>query len=95
MGEVLRAGHASLRDDYEVSIPELDALCDIADALPGVYGSRLTGAGLGGCTLHLVDPEAALGAASALAERFERRFGRRPPIEEISSGAGASLLPLP
>ena len=66
-GALLRAGMVSLRDDFEVSIPELDALCEIADALPGVYGSRLTGAGFGGCTLHLVDAE--------VAEAVTRRAG--------------------
>ena len=65
-GALLREGMRSLRDDYEVSTPELDLLCREADVLPGVHGSRLTGAGFGGCTLHLVEAE----AAGEVAERL-------------------------
>jgi galactokinase len=84
-----------LRDDYEVSIDELDALCALADAHPRVYGSRLTGAGFGGCTLHLVEPGAAGEVAAVLASGFAARFGRRPPIFLMKSGEGASALALP
>jgi galactokinase len=89
-GALLREGQASLRDDFEVSIPELDALCEIADALPGVYGSRLTGAGFGGCTVHLVAPAAAAALSDAISARFARRFGRRPPILAVAPSDGAS-----
>jgi galactokinase len=63
-GEVDRVGalfsesHSALRDDYEVSTPELDALVGIAETVSGCYGSRLSGAGFGGCTLSLVHEEA-------------------------------------
>ena len=89
-GAIVRQGHRSLREDYEVSIPELDALCEIADALPGVHGSRLTGAGFGGCTLHLVDPEGSEEIASRLAAGFARRFDRSPPIVRIETADGAA-----
>jgi len=91
-GACLKQGMRSLRDDFAVSIPELDALCEIADPLPGVHGSRLTGAGFGGCTLHLVDPARADAAADALAAGFARRFGRRPPIWTCVASEGASAL---
>jgi len=94
-GALLREGMASLRDDFAVSAPELDALCEAADGLPGVYGSRLTGAGFGGCTLQLVAPEAAQAVAAALAAAFERRFGRRPPIWPVRPAEGATLLAKP
>ena len=51
-------------------MPELDRLCALGDAAPGCYGSRLTGAGFGGCTLHLVEPAAAEAVARALADGF-------------------------
>jgi galactokinase len=94
VGALLREGHASLRDDYEVSVPELDALCAIADATPGCYGSRLTGAGFGGCTLHLVDPARAEAVAEALARGFAARFGREPRLllAEAADGAQARAL---
>ncbi|NCC33356.1 MAG: galactokinase, partial [Chloroflexia bacterium] len=52
-GQLMNTSHASLRDDYEVSIPELDTLVELACALPGCYGSRMTGGGFGGSTVSL------------------------------------------
>jgi galactokinase len=90
IGAILRAGQASLRDDFEVSTPELDALCEVGDSLDGVVGSRLTGAGFGGCTLHLVAPGAAAEAARALAAGFAERFGRTPRVLLTRAADGAS-----
>jgi galactokinase len=91
VGEVLRAGHVSLRDDFEVSIPEIDALCEEADQLDGVYGSRLIGAGFGGCALHLVVPEAIEGVREKLASRFLERFGRSPRLLAATVAQGATI----
>jgi galactokinase len=93
-GALLREGMRSLREDFEVSTPELDLLCELADALPGVYGSRLTGAGFGGCTLHAVAPEAADAAAERLARGYERRSGRVTRVLRVrpAQGAGSLLL---
>jgi galactokinase len=67
-GELMNASHFSLRDDYEVSIPELDALCEALRAAPGVLGARLTGAGFGGACVALCRKgQAQQAAASALA----------------------------
>jgi galactokinase len=57
-GALMTASHASLRDDYEVSTPTLDALVERLTATPGVYGARLTGAGFGGCVVALTEPGA-------------------------------------
>ena len=95
VGGLLREGQASLRDDFEVSVPELDALCEAADAQAGTWGSRLTGAGFGGCTLHLVAPDRVEAIAEALASAFAARFGRRPVIQQVRPGAGAGDLTLP
>ena len=83
----------SLRDDFDVSTPELDALCEIGDAIPGIYGSRLTGAGFGGCTLHLVDAAVVEIAANTLAAAFQERYGRRPPTWILRPSAGAEPVP--
>lgn len=53
-GRLMYESHQSLRNDYEVSCPELDTLVRIASSLPGVYGARMTGGGFGGCTVNLV-----------------------------------------
>jgi galactokinase len=63
LGRILVAGHESLRDDFEVSLPELDALVEAALAA-GAYGARLTGAGFGGCVLALAAPDRAQAVAS-------------------------------
>jgi galactokinase len=57
-GQLMIESHASLRDDFEVSTPALDALVDRLVATPGVHGARLTGAGFGGCVVALTDPGA-------------------------------------
>lgn len=90
-GALLAEGHASLRDDFEVSVPEIDLLCALGDAAPGVHGSRLTGAGFGGCTVHLVDADAVEAAREAIQTGFARRTGRRPPVLAVRPADGASL----
>jgi len=94
VGAELREGMRSLREDFEVSTPELDRLCALGDAAPGVLGSRLTGAGFGGCTLHLVEPRAARAAADAIASGFASAFGRRPTILQVGTSDAASATNL-
>jgi galactokinase len=91
-GQALREGMQSLQQDFEVSTPELDLLCRVADTLPGVYGSRLTGAGFGGCSLHLAARGAEAEVGEALAASFEARFGRRLSLWCVSAAEGARAL---
>lgn len=90
-GKLMDACHASLRDQYEVSIPELDILVDVAQSLPGCYGARLTGAGFGGCTVNLVSVNRAEGFAQRLAAGYEAETGIRPEIRICQASRGASL----
>ena len=69
-GELMNASHYSLRDDYEVSIPELDELCELLRAADGVHGARLTGAGFGGAVVALCRIGAGAAAGAAVVERF-------------------------
>ncbi|HVM72307.1 MAG TPA: galactokinase [Anaerolineales bacterium] len=89
-GQLMNACHASLRDLYEVSVPELDSMVAIAQPLPGCFGARLTGAGFGGCTVNLVASDQAGLFARALAPEYERRTGLHPEIYicQASQGAG-------
>ena len=73
LGRLFAASHASLRDLFEVSSPELDAMVEIARAVPGVIASRMTGAGFGGCTVNLVR----FGAEDALRERVLAEYPAR------------------
>lgn len=88
-GRSMNQCHASLRDLYEVSLPELDAMAEIAQGLPGCYGARLTGAGFGGCTVNLVEKDAAPSFAAELAALYHARTGLKPEIYicRISDGA--------
>ncbi len=95
VGALLKEGQRSLRDDFEVSTPELDLLCEIADALPGVFGSRLTGAGFGGCTLHLVESDRTSEVSKQIAARFEAQTGRPARVIEVRSSDGACEVELP
>ena len=88
-GELMNASHRSLRDDYQVSAPELDTLVEIAWQQPGVYGARMTGAGFGGCTVNLVRREAGKGLVAALQSGFAEVFGRTPEVYVLSSADGA------
>ncbi len=80
--------HRSLRDLFEVSIPELDQLVGAALEHEGVLGARLTGAGFGGCTVIVVRREASDGLAERVSASFRRRFGREPRVELFRGDAG-------
>ena len=90
-GRLMYASHASLRDDYDVSTPALDAFVETAEA-EGTLGARLTGAGFGGCAIALVD-EAASGALEAATRHaFARRGLGEPAFHRFYPDAGAEVL---
>jgi galactokinase len=88
VGELFRASHESLRDLFEVSSPELDTLVEIAGSVDGVIGSRMTGAGFGGCTVNLVRPDAIGGLRSAVLAEYPARTGLTPRVWSVSSASG-------
>jgi galactokinase len=79
VGRLLVEGHASLRDDFEVSIPEIDRLVELALAQPGVYGARLTGGGFGGSIVAMAAPERAAAAARTVVDAY-RAPGREATV---------------
>lgn len=89
LGGLLNASHASLRDDYEVSCAELDTMVEIARCQPGVYGSRMTGAGFGGCTISLVADEHADAFVAAVAPAYQDATGIVPQLYICTASAGA------
>ncbi len=91
-GQLMNDCHASLRDLYEVSCPELDLMVSEAQALPGCYGARLTGAGFGGCTVNLVAGSQAEDFTRELTTRYERAAGKRPDIYVCQAAAGAAVI---
>jgi galactokinase len=94
VGRLMDASHASLRDDFEVSSKELDAMVEIARAQRGCHGARMTGAGFGGCAVALVDASAAPDFATDTARRYEAATGKRPAVYVCSASEGASLEPV-
>jgi len=88
-GALMYASHASLRDDYEVSCPELDFLVDAARGLPGVAGARLCGGGFGGSTVNLVRPEAVEYFRRHIAAAYLGRFQMAPEIYACAAAGGA------
>jgi galactokinase len=91
-GHEMNASHASLRDDYEVSSPELDLLAATAQRVPGVYGARMTGGGFGGSIVALVDHGATEPLRDVLDAAFASRFGRRPASMVVRPSDGATLM---
>ena len=91
LGELLDASHASLRDDFEVSSPALNAIVEIARKLPGCLGARMTGAGFGGCALALVREEQAPDFSREVAAEYGLRTGLTPSVYLCQAEKGASL----
>ena len=95
VGQLMYASHASLRDDYEVSCPELDALVDIALSIGpngGVHGCRMTGGGFGGCTVALVQASRVAAVSNRVAAEYEKQTGIKPTLFLSRPAAGATVL---
>ncbi len=91
VGTALYASHASLRDDYAVSVPEIDALVEIARHVPGVLGARLMGGGFGGSTLTLLRRDALPAFTSAIVEGYRAQFGREATVYPVEIVGGARV----
>ncbi len=89
-GKLLYESHESLKNDFEVSTPELDFVVEEARNVEGVFGARLMGAGFGGCVVAAAREEKAKDAARRLSARYEEKFGVKPEAHvcEIVDGAG-------
>jgi galactokinase len=92
LGTLMLQGHESLRTLYEVSCPELDTLVNIASALPGCLGARLTGAGFGGCTINLVQAQRAEAFVENLQARYQETTGLQTKAWRTAACQGASIL---
>lgn len=90
-GKLMFEGHASLRDLYEVSCPELDVLVDSAGALPGCVGARLTGAGFGGCTVNLVEEDQAEAFIEQLKQKYLAATGKHADIYLCRASQGPQV----
>ena len=90
-GELMKASHRSLRDDFEVSCPELDLLVKLANATDGVLGSRMTGAGFGGCTVSIAHKNA-IGLVTDAIGEYTIRFGLTPSVFVLDENLEAGVV---
>lgn len=91
-GELMNASHVSLRDDYEVTGIELDTLAEEAWKVEGVIGSRMTGAGFGGCTVSIVKEEAIGTFIAQVGEAYEKKIGYAADFYVVDIGEGPCTL---
>lgn len=94
VGKLMAESHRSLRDDYEVSCPELDLIVDLAAKQPGVYGARMTGGGFGGCTVNIVDRAATAEFKQQITEQYSAATGRHPDVFVCDTSEGVERVPL-
>jgi len=93
LGDLMADSHRSLRDDYEVSTPELDLMLELARDQKDVYGARMTGGGFGGCTINLVHSARAGEVQQRLEQNYEAKTGLSPTIIICEASDGAGALP--
>jgi len=94
LGSLMNQSHASLRDDYEVSCPELDTIVSLAQGQKGVLGARLTGGGFGGCAIALCQKNSVHSWQKVVEEAYREIFGYNPRIFEANFSQGVKLTRL-
>lgn len=92
LGKLMVESHESLRDQFQVSCPELDLLVDFTSALPGVLGSRMTGAGFGGCTVSLIKLSERPYIEQAITTKFHAATGIKPDMFVSPPAEGAKAM---
>jgi len=89
LGRLMAESHLSLKNDYEVSCPELDLMVELAGQVEGVYGARMTGGGFGGSTVNLVDKRSVADFRRSVANAYEKTTGLSPQILTSAAAGGA------
>jgi galactokinase len=92
LGALMNASHVSLRDDFQVSSPELDTMVSLAWHESACYGARMTGAGFGGCAVAVIRAESAQGFAANVAARYEATSGIVPRVYVCTASNGAEVV---
>lgn len=91
-GQLMYGSHASLRDDYAVSCPELDVLVEIARTVPGVYGARMTGGGFGGCIVAMTTASAVEPLTRKIETEYPKKCGKKATIFATVASEGAHVV---
>lgn len=93
-GALMNEAHVSYRDDFAASTPEIEVLVKAAQSVDGVYGSRLTGGGWGGCTVSLVEDHAVERFCSIVGAMYEHEVGYAPEIYVCTAADGVEVVPV-
>jgi galactokinase len=93
-GRAMNASHISMRDDFEITCPEVDMLVGLAQTVEGVYGSRMTGGGFGGCTVSLIEASAVDKASQVLTDGYRVATGLDVELFACAPADGAGLVPV-
>ncbi len=93
-GRAMNASHVSMRDDFEITCPEVDMLAGLAQTVKGVYGSRMTGGGFGGCTISLIEAAVVDKTFQILTDGYRIGMGRDVDIYVCAPSDGARLIPV-
>jgi galactokinase len=91
-GKLMYESHESLRNDYDVSCRELDVMVDLASAVDGVFGARMTGGGFGGCTVNLIAASAVDQFGGAIKAGYAQATGRDPEVYVCTAADGAERV---
>jgi galactokinase len=91
-GQLLRRSHESLRDDFQVTVPQVDLLVELAWQLPGVIGARMTGGGFGGCTVNVVEEAALETFRQQVVEVYRQQTGLAATMYVFDAIGGGSIL---
>jgi galactokinase len=91
-GELMYQSHLSLRDDYQVSCPELDVMVELARVIPGTIGARMTGGGFGGCTINLVERDAVAEFVRRISKAYQQRTSITPEVYVTEASDGATRV---
>ncbi len=94
-GGLMYASHISMRDDYQITVPAVDRLIELARQMPGVIGTRMTGGGFGGSTVHLVQEDAVERFGRKVVARYMEETGLNAPMYVCHAMPGVGELPLP
>jgi galactokinase len=91
LGRLMYGSHCSLRDDYQVSCPELDLLVEITRAVPGVWGARMTGGGFGGCIVAIAKRDAVQAVQAAVHSKYDGAGYGPSQLIITAPGPGADI----
>jgi galactokinase len=91
-GKLMNESHVSLRDDYQVTVPEIDSLVELEWKCPGVLGSRMTGGGFGGCTVSIVKNDAVDSFIRNVGSEYTRITGRTASFYTVDTSDGAGRI---